>query len=41
MESRLCCHRGAKVVSLQDLEAIPTPERTSTWNPIPHHVVVH
>ena len=29
-------HCGASAVSLEELEATPTPEPTSTWQPIPH-----
>ena len=29
-------HCGASAVTLEELEATPTPEPTSTWQPIPH-----
>lgn len=30
---------GSRLVTLKELEAIPTPERTETWKPVPHIVV--
>jgi hypothetical protein len=36
MKSNLCLHAGASSVERAQLATIRTPERTSTWVPIPH-----
>lgn len=36
----LIAHRGAQLVGRQDLLALPTPEPTDTWKPVPHAKVV-
>ena len=35
--SNLCLHCGANRVEREQLTAVPTPPRTPTWVPIPHH----
>ena len=39
--ANLCLHRGARRVELADLEAVPTPEATRTWTPVPHATVAN
>ncbi len=40
MSGTLCLHSGAKIVDLEALQAVDTPEPTATWTPIPHHALV-
>jgi len=35
--SQLCLHRGARIAGRDQLAAVPTPERTSSWVPIAHN----
>jgi hypothetical protein len=35
-DSRLSLCRGARPVTLDELAAVPTPEATRTWAPVPH-----
>jgi hypothetical protein len=37
MKANLMLHCGAKAVSREQVAAVPTPARTPTWVPIPHH----
>jgi hypothetical protein len=30
---------GTRVATIEELALVPTPERTDTWKPVPHHVV--
>jgi len=40
MTANLMCHSGARQVTLGDLEAVPVPPATETWQPVGHaHVV--
>ena len=34
--SSLCLHRGAKVIDMEQLRGVITPEATETWTPIAH-----
>ena len=36
MSSTLIAHRGAKIISKEQLKMIPPPEGTSTWKPVAH-----
>lgn len=36
MTKALCLHAGASVVSFDELDAIPTPPATKTFQPVPH-----
>ena len=38
--STLCVHRGAKIVTREELKALPAPVGTESWKPIPHHQLV-
>ena len=37
--STLINHKGARLVSFEDLVQTPTPPATATWFPVPHHQV--
>jgi len=37
----LLLHCGAKAVSREAVECCPTPDRTRTWVPVPHHRLLH
>ena len=39
-EATLIAHCGTAKVSRQELKAIPVPEGTKTFKPIPHHEIV-
>jgi hypothetical protein len=36
-KSNLCLHTGASNVSREQIVAVPVPQRTRTWVPLPHH----
>ena len=36
MTANLILHRGARLVSRDELLTVPTPARTQSWVPIPH-----
>ena len=38
--SCLCLHSGAKVIEMEQLRGIETPDATPTWTPIAHHALV-
>lgn len=40
MLPQLCLHRGGQEVDGFALASIPTPARTATWVPIPHHILL-
>jgi hypothetical protein len=40
MSGNLCLHSGAKIIDVEALPAVITPEATKTWTPIPHHTFV-
>ncbi len=42
MRANLCLHCGANRIDREQLERAATPDRTSTWVPIPHaHLLTH
>ncbi len=36
----LCLHSGAKIVEMEQLHSVQTPEATATWTPVPHSLIV-
>lgn len=40
MLPQLCIHRGGQEVDAATLASVPTPARTATWVPIPHHILL-
>ena len=36
----LLLHAGAQHVTLEEVRAVPTPDSTETWFPVPHGTVV-
>lgn len=40
MSTSLVLHRGAREVNSKELAAVPTPQATATWFPIPHAQVL-
>ena len=39
--STLCLHRGAKVIDMEQLRGVETPDGTETWTPVAHHALVN
>lgn len=37
MSLNLCLHVGGQQTTIDEVRAVPTPDRTKTWVPIPHH----
>src|SRR5262249_54257029 len=40
-QSKLCLHTGASEVAREALALVPTPKRTNSYVPIPHHVLLN
>ena len=36
----LFLHAGAQHVTLEEVRAVPTPDSTETWFPVPHSTVI-
>jgi hypothetical protein len=39
--SSLCLHAGAKIIEMEQLRDVTTPEATPTWTPVPHDTFVN
>ena len=38
--SSLCLHAGAKIIEMEQLRGIATPDATPTWTPVAHDALV-
>ena len=38
--SSLCLHAGAKIIEMEQLRGVATPDATPTWTPVAHHALV-
>ena len=38
--SSLCLHTGAKIIEMEQLRNVVTPEATPTWTPVAHDALV-